>query len=111
MSLLSQVSIDILTVLVRWSPVPLSDVLVSQIFPAVVHCTLHTDDSSTMQVHLVFGAHLTLLERAVAAAFCLSVCPSLKHMIAASEKKFNYDETEVDCEVSDVTKMNSVCCS
>jgi len=47
------VSIDILTVLVRWSPVPLSDVLVSQIFPAVVHCTLHTDDSSTMQVHFI----------------------------------------------------------
>ena len=46
-----QVSIDILTVLVRWSSVPLSDVLVNQIFPAVVQCTLHTDDSSTMQVH------------------------------------------------------------
>ena len=45
-----QVSIDILTVLVRWSSVPLSDLLVSQIFPAVVQCTLHTDDSSTMQV-------------------------------------------------------------
>ena len=45
-------SIDILTVLVRWSPVPLSDILVSQIFPAVVQCTLHTDDSSTMQVNL-----------------------------------------------------------
>ena len=46
-----QVSIDILTVLVRWSSVPLSDLLVSQIFPAVVQCTLHTDDSSTMQVY------------------------------------------------------------
>jgi len=48
--MLLQVSIDILTVLVRWSPVPVSDVLVSQVFPAVVQCTLHTDDSSTMQV-------------------------------------------------------------
>jgi len=44
------VSIDILTVLVRWSSAPLNDMLVNQIFPAVVQCTLHTDDSSTMQV-------------------------------------------------------------
>jgi len=48
--MLLQVSIDILTALVRWSPIPLSDVLISQVFPAVVQCTLHTDDSSTMQV-------------------------------------------------------------
>lgn len=46
---MQSVALDILTTLVRWSPVPLSEILVSQAFPAVVQCTLQSDDNSCLQ--------------------------------------------------------------
>ncbi|KAM4699585.1 importin-9 [Discoglossus pictus] len=42
-------SIDILTTVVRNTKPPLSELLICQAFPAVAQCTLHTDDSATMQ--------------------------------------------------------------
>src|SRR6218665_417839 len=54
-----QVALDILTTLVRWSPIPLSEILVSQAFPAVVQCTLQSDDNSCLQVN--FSNYLTIL--------------------------------------------------
>uniref|UniRef100_A0A672QF53 Importin-9-like n=1 Tax=Sinocyclocheilus grahami TaxID=75366 RepID=A0A672QF53_SINGR len=42
-------SIDILTTVVRNTKPPLTDMLVCQAFPAVAHCTLRTDDNTTMQ--------------------------------------------------------------
>lgn len=51
-----QTAIDILTTVVRSSEPPLSQLLICQAFPAVAQCTLHTDDSATMQVsHRVTG--------------------------------------------------------
>ncbi len=47
--LASQTSLDILTVVVRNSSVPLSDTLINNAFPSVAHCTLKTDDNATMQ--------------------------------------------------------------
>ncbi|KAL3853056.1 hypothetical protein ACJMK2_016638 [Sinanodonta woodiana] len=46
---LPSVSLDILQTIVRSSKHPLSDGLVHNAFPAVVQCTLRTDDNSTMQ--------------------------------------------------------------
>ncbi|XP_071477109.1 importin-9-like [Diadema antillarum] len=42
-------AIDILCTIVRNSPLPLTDLLMKQAFPAVAHCTLRSDDSSVMQ--------------------------------------------------------------
>ncbi|XP_063952084.1 importin-9-like [Lytechinus pictus] len=42
-------AMDILCTIVRSSPVPLSDLLMNQGFPAVAHCTRRSDDSAVMQ--------------------------------------------------------------
>ena len=42
-------ALDVLQTLVRSSPLPMSDGLVQQAFPAAVQCTLRTDDNATMQ--------------------------------------------------------------
>ncbi len=44
---------DIVQTLVRASPVPLPEALMTEAFPAVVHCTLNTDDNGTLQVILL----------------------------------------------------------
>ena len=49
-----QIALDIMCVVVRNSPVPFSDALIHQAFPAVVHCTLKTDDNASMQVNTFF---------------------------------------------------------
>ncbi|XP_071784308.1 importin-9-like [Asterias amurensis] len=46
---LQSTTLDILTVVVRNSSVPLSDTLINNAFPSVAHCTLKTDDNATMQ--------------------------------------------------------------
>lgn len=43
-------SLDVLQTIVRSSSLPLSEALVNQAFPVIVHCILHTDDNSTLQV-------------------------------------------------------------
>ena len=40
--------LDILTSLVKWSPLPLSDILM-QLFPSTVNCVLRTEDNSTLE--------------------------------------------------------------
>ena len=49
-----QAALDIITIILRSSQLPISDALVSTAFPAVAHCTLNTDDNSTMQVMYEF---------------------------------------------------------
>uniref|UniRef100_A0A4D5RS71 Putative importin 9 n=1 Tax=Ixodes scapularis TaxID=6945 RepID=A0A4D5RS71_IXOSC len=46
---IQSVSLDVLQTLVRSSSLPLSEALVNQAFPVIVHCILHTDDNSTLQ--------------------------------------------------------------
>ncbi|KAG1698140.1 Importin-9 [Nymphon striatum] len=43
------VALDILQTLVRNSPKPLSEALIHQAFPAVVHCVCNTEDNSVLQ--------------------------------------------------------------
>lgn len=40
---------DILSIIVKYSPVPLSTILVNTAFPATVRCILSTDDNAIMQ--------------------------------------------------------------
>lgn len=40
---------DILSIIVKYSPVPLSTTLVNTAFPATVRCILSTDDNAIMQ--------------------------------------------------------------
>lgn len=42
-------AMDILSTIVKFSPVPLSSILVNTAFPATVKCILSTDDNSIMQ--------------------------------------------------------------
>lgn len=42
-------AMDILSTIVKYSPVPLSTILVNTAFPATVKCILGTDDNSIMQ--------------------------------------------------------------
>lgn len=46
---IQSVSLDVLQTIVRSSSLPLSEALVNQAFPVIVHCILHTDDNSTLQ--------------------------------------------------------------
>lgn len=48
-SVMQDTSLDILQTIVKYSPKPLSPVLVNTAFPATVHCILRTDDHATMQ--------------------------------------------------------------
>lgn len=56
-----QVALDVLQTIVRSSKTPVSEQLV-RAFPAAVHCTLNSDDNSTMQVMssfmMFFSRHL-----------------------------------------------------
>lgn len=42
-------AMDILSIIVKYSPVPLSTILVNTAFPATVRCILSTDDNAVMQ--------------------------------------------------------------
>lgn len=42
-------AMDILSIIVKYSPVPLSTILVNTAFPATVRCILSTDDNAIMQ--------------------------------------------------------------
>ncbi|KFM58485.1 Importin-9, partial [Stegodyphus mimosarum] len=46
---LQAVSLDVLQTIVRSSSRPLPDSIISQAFPAAVHCIMHTDDNSILQ--------------------------------------------------------------
>ncbi|KAG8180187.1 hypothetical protein JTE90_017703 [Oedothorax gibbosus] len=46
---LQAASLDILQAIVRSSPSPISPPLITQAFPAAVHCVLHADDNSILQ--------------------------------------------------------------
>ena len=46
---LLQVSLEMMETMVRAHKGPLSESMIKTGFPAVVHCTLHTDDNAAMQ--------------------------------------------------------------
>lgn len=50
---LQAVAMDVLQTLVRSSPKPLPETLVTQAFAVAAQCTLQTDDNSTMQVRMI----------------------------------------------------------
>lgn len=59
-------AMDILSIIVKFSPVPLSTILVNTAFPALVRCILSTDDNSIMQsgndlVNFIITSDLDLL--------------------------------------------------
>ena len=62
---LQPVSLEILETVVRASGLGghknrLSELMMNSAFPAVVRCTLHSDDSSILQVSIAAGFHLLL---------------------------------------------------
>lgn len=48
-SCMQDTAMDILSIIVKYSPVPLSNLLVNTAFPATVRCILSTDDNAIMQ--------------------------------------------------------------